>query len=236
MEQRSVALDGPAGAGKSTLARMAAEHFGLVYVDTGALYRCIGLFASRRGIASKDTEGINAFLPEIAIGIKYADNGDQRMLLCDEDVTDAIRFPEASRYASDVSAMPTVREYLLSMQRDMAERHDVIMDGRDIGTVVLPDAGLKVFLTADSEVRAKRRYIELSEKKVQTTFCEVHRAMNRRDKNDSEREWAPLKAADDAIILDTTRLTLKESFDALCKLITTMAQQAPGGFAYEAQK
>ena len=219
MVNKSIALDGPAGAGKSTLAKKLAKHFGLIYVDTGALYRCIGLFAYRNNVASKDREGVTALLPQISIEMKYDGTGIQRMLLCGEDVTDAIRMPVISTYASDVSAMPEVRDYLLSMQRDMAEKYDVIMDGRDIGTVVLPNAGLKIFMTADAEVRAKRRYLELVEKGVNTTIEEVLNEMVSRDKNDSEREIAPLKAADDAIILDTTDLDFDKSFIALCKLI-----------------
>ena len=219
MEQRSIALDGPGGAGKSTLARRAAQHFRLIYVDTGALYRCVGLFVLRNNVYTRDVVGVVRLLPEISIEMKYDKEGAQRMLLGGEDVTDDIRRPEVSMGASDVSAMPPVREHLLSMQREMAEKYDVIMDGRDIGTVVLPNAGLKVFLTADPETRAKRRYIELIEKKVETTFEEVQRDMMVRDKNDSERTAAPLKAADNAIILDTTHLSLDGSFNALCEII-----------------
>jgi len=219
MKRKSVALDGPSGAGKSTLAKRVAKHFGLIYVDTGALYRCIGLFAFRSNVSSTDREAATALLPQIKLEMFYDDSGVQRMLLCGEDVTDAIRMPEISKYASDVSAMPEVRDYLLSMQRDMAAKYDVIMDGRDIGTVVLPDAGLKIFITADENARAKRRYLELIEKGVDTTLEEVLNAMILRDKNDSEREVAPLKAADDAIILDTSELDFDESFAALCKLI-----------------
>jgi len=220
MEHRSVALDGPAGAGKSTLARRAAKHFGLIYVDTGALYRCVGLYALRHNVDSKDMPGVVKLLPEITINMFYDSDGVQRMLLNGEDVTDDIRIPEASAYASDVSAMPPVRAFLLSMQSEMAEKYDVIMDGRDIGTVILPNAGLKVFLTAQPEVRARRRYLELMEKNVQTTLEAVLTDMNIRDKNDSERVAAPLKAADDAIILDTSDMDFEMSFSALCELIT----------------
>jgi len=220
MEQKSVALDGPAGAGKSTLAKRTAEHFGLIYVDTGALYRCIGLFVYRNGVDSRDTAGVSALLPGIDIRIEYDETGIQRMFLCDEDVTDAIRMPEISTYASDVSAMPEVRAFLLNMQQEMAVKYNVLMDGRDIGTVVLPDAGLKIFITADTDKRAERRYLELAAKGVKTTFQEVKDAMVQRDKNDSERAAAPLKAADDAIVLDTTDLDLDESFSALCRLIS----------------
>jgi len=220
MEQKSVALDGPAGAGKSTLAKRTAEHFSLIYVDTGALYRTVGLFAYKNNVGSKDREGVIALLPRVELDMRYDDNGIQRMLLCGEDVTDDIRLPEISVYASDVSAMPEVREFLLDMQRDMAIKYDVLMDGRDIGTVVLPNAGLKIFITADADARANRRYLELKAKGVETSFEEVKEAMLQRDKNDSEREAAPLKAADDAVTLDTTNLDLEESFNALCDLIT----------------
>jgi len=220
MEKKSVALDGPAGAGKSTLAKKTAEHFGLIYVDTGALYRCVGLFAFRNNIASRDTQGVVALLPKIALEMTYDESGVQRMILCGEDVTEAIRMPEISTYASDVSAMPEVRAFLLNMQRDMAVKYDVLMDGRDIGTVVLPDAGLKIFITADVDTRANRRYLELKGKGITTTFEDVRDAMVQRDKNDSERETAPLKAADDAVILDTTELDLEESFVAICALVS----------------
>ena len=219
MENRSIALDGPAGAGKSTLAKLAARHFGIIYVDTGALYRCVGLHAWRKRIESKDIESVSAILPDIRLEMKYDENNEQRMILNGEDVTDEIRTPEVSVYASDVSAMPPVRDFLLSMQRDMAKKYDVIMDGRDIGTVVLPEAGLKVFLTADPEVRAKRRYLELLEKNADTSFEEVYSSMVSRDKNDSERAVAPLKAAEGSITLDTTHLNLDVSFSALCDII-----------------
>jgi len=220
MESGSVTLDGPAGAGKSTLARRAAKHFGLIYVDTGALYRCVGLYALRKKVSSKDEAGIIGLLPGIKIEMNYDDEGVQRMLLGGEDVTEAIRSPEASAYASDVSAFPQVRAFLFSMQREMADKYDVIMDGRDIGTVILPNAGLKVFLTADPDMRAQRRYLEMMEKNEETTFEAVRTDMAIRDRNDSARAAAPLKAADDAVILDTTNLSLDESFSALCELIS----------------
>ena len=220
VERKSVALDGPSGAGKSTLAKRVAEHFGFIYVDTGALYRCVGLFVLRNNVSSKDELGICALLSRIELEMKYDMAGTQRMLLNGEDVTDAIRQPEVSTYASDVSAIPRVRTFLLSMQRDMADKYDVVMDGRDIGTVVLPSAGLKIFITADAEARAKRRHLELQEKGFDTTLDEVLTEMNSRDKNDSERAIAPLKAAEDAVTLDTTDLNLDESFMALCKLIS----------------
>jgi len=219
MGKISIALDGPSAAGKSTLARKAANHFGFIYVDTGALYRCVGLYTLRKNIGSKDEAGVTALLDGIKLEMKYDSMGVQRVILCGEDVTDQIRTPQASKYASDVSAMPSVRAFLLSMQRDMAKMYDVIMDGRDIGTVVLPDAALKVFITADLGTRAKRRYIELQGQGITTTLDEVMQEMAIRDENDSKRETAPLKVADDAVLLDTTYMDLEQSFSTLCGMI-----------------
>ena len=219
MEGRSIAIDGPSGAGKSTLARMAAAKYGLVYVDTGAIYRCVGLYTYSKGVDSKDPEAVSALLGDIDIEITYDENGVQRMILNGEDVSDDIRMPPISIYASDVSAIPAVRAFLLDMQRSMAVRYDVIMDGRDIGTVVLPDAGLKIFLTASAKARAQRRLAELKQKGVKTTFKEVLQDINYRDKNDSTRAEAPLRQADDAILLDTSELDLGESFSALSQII-----------------
>jgi len=216
----SVAIDGPSGAGKSTLARAAAERFGFLYVDTGAIYRTVGLAALRAGLSSKDTAGVEALLPSLSIALRHNERGEQRMFLGGEDVSADIRLPEASLYASDVSAMPAVRAFLLEMQRSLARQFDVVMDGRDIGTVVLPDAPLKVFLTASMEARARRRFLELEAKGVATTLEEVRRDMEYRDENDSRRAAAPLRPAEDAILLDTTDLTLEQSRDALCKLIS----------------
>ncbi len=218
MEKRSIAIDGPSGAGKSTLARMTAKEYGLIYVDTGALYRCVGLFALRNGVSSKDEPGVVKLLPNITIEMRYDEEGLQRMFLNGEDVTAEIRRPEASIYASDVSAMVPVRAFLLSMQREMAEKYDVIMDGRDIGTVVIPNAGLKIFLTAQPEVRAHRRLLELVEKNVSTSYDDVLRDIMYRDKNDSERSAAPLKAADDAVLVDTTDKNLDECLKIICAL------------------
>jgi len=219
-KNKSIALDGPSSAGKSTLAKRIAKHFGFIYVDTGALYRCIGLYVYRNNVAPKDITGVTRLLPEIKLEMNYDDSGTQRMFLNNEDVTEAIRMPEISSYASDVSALPEVRAFLLQMQRDMAIRYDVIMDGRDIGTVVLPDADLKIFITADAETRAKRRYLELFHKGIETSFAEVNQAMVTRDKNDSERDTAPLKAADDAVMLDTSKINFEESFEAIRKLVS----------------
>ncbi len=218
MENRSIAIDGPSGAGKSTLARLTAKKYGLIYVDTGALYRSVGLFALRRNVASKDEKNVALLLPEISIDMRYDEEGLQRMILNGEDVTDEIRIPEVSIYASDVSAMPPVRAFLLSMQREMALRNDVIMDGRDIGTVVIPNAGLKIFLTAQPEERARRRHKELTDKKIAVTYDEVLRDIEYRDKNDSERSAAPLRAAHDAILVDTTGKSLDECFQIICAL------------------
>ena len=216
---RSIAIDGPSGAGKSTLAKMAAAHFGFVYHDTGAIYRCVGLYAYRAGVSSKDEEAVTALLPEIDIVIERAEDGAQRMILNGEDVSSDIRLPEVSIYASDVSAMKPVREFLLETQRGFAARENVIMDGRDIGTVVLPDADVKIFLTADPKIRAKRRYDELIARGEDVTFDEVLKDMLYRDKNDSERAESPLKMAEDAVLADTSNLDLEESRDLIISII-----------------
>jgi cytidylate kinase len=218
MEERSIAIDGPAGAGKSTLARMVAGHFGLIYVDTGALYRTVGLFVLESGRDTKDTAAVTEMLHAIKIDMVYDYDRRQRMLLNGRDVTDLIRTPQASLAAADVSAMPAVRAFLLNMQREMAVRYDVVMDGRDIGTVVLPNAGLKVFLTASPEARARRRYEELVAKNVPVTYDEVLRDILLRDQSDTQREVAPLKIAEDAVVLDTTEKSLEECFLWLCNI------------------
>lgn len=215
----SIAIDGPSGAGKSTLARMTAADMGFVYVDTGAIYRTVGLFVQENGIDPADPDAVASVLPEIRIEMQHDAAGMQRMLLNGRDVTAEIRLPEISMYASAVSAIPAVRAFLLQMQREMARKYNVLMDGRDIGTVVLPDADLKVFLTASAEERAKRRYAELLEKHVETTYEAVLQDMLLRDKNDSTRDAAPLRAADDAVLLDTTGNTLEQSLAAIRNLI-----------------
>ena len=215
----SVAIDGPSGAGKSTMARAAAKELGLIYVDTGAIYRTVGVAASRAGIALEDVSGVVPMLPQLKIEMAYDDMGVQRMYLNGEDVSEAIRQPHISMYASAVSALPPVRAFLMDMQRNMAKTNDVIMDGRDIGTVVLPDAPLKVFLTASSEERARRRHLELQLKGDTSTYEEVLQDMIQRDHNDSSRAAAPLKQADDAILLDTSDLNFEEAKAALIKLI-----------------
>lgn len=215
----SIAIDGPSGAGKSTLAKLCAESLGFLYVDTGAIYRTVGVFVKNAGLGSKDEAGITALLPKIDINMRHDENGLQRMILNGKDVTDEIRLPEISIYASDVSAIPSVRAFLLDMQRHLAETHNVIMDGRDIGTVVLPNAELKIFLTAAPEERAQRRYDELLLRGVTTSYDEVLRDIEYRDRNDTMRSTAPLRPADGAVILDTTGNTLEQSFDIIRRLI-----------------
>ncbi len=218
-EYYSVAIDGPSGAGKSTVARRIAGEFGFLYVDTGAIYRTVGLAVLREGISSKDEAAIAALLPKLSISLRYGDDGLQHMFLFDEDVTGLIRTPQISQYASDVSAFPVVRAYLMETQRSLARNKNVIMDGRDIGTVVLPDAGLKIFLTASPESRARRRMLELQEKGQKVDYEEILAAIEQRDRNDSTRETAPLKPADDAVFLDTTYLDLEQSCQAAAKLV-----------------
>ena len=215
----SIAIDGPSGAGKSTLAKAVAAEMGIVYVDTGAIYRTIGYYVWKNNIDPKDAEAVAAALPNIKVDMCYGDDGLQHMMLCGEDVTDQIRLPQISMYASDVSAIPAVRDFLLDMQRDMAKRYNVIMDGRDIGTVVLPDAQVKVFLTASSEVRARRRCRELEEKGTPQSYEEVLRDVELRDYQDSHRAIAPMKPAPDAVILDTSELDLEGSVQALLRII-----------------
>ena len=215
----SVAIDGPSGAGKSTVAKALAAEFDLIYVDTGAIYRTVGLAAQYADVASKDSEGVIALLPGMDIDIAYDSAGTQRMLLNGEDVSDEIRTPRSSIYASDVSAIPEVRAFLMDMQRNMAKKHSVVMDGRDIGTVVLPDADIKVFLTASAEERARRRWLELQRRGTETSFEEVLRDMKYRDEQDSKRAAAPLKAAEDAVVIDSSDLCFEESVEAVAKLI-----------------
>ena len=216
----SVAIDGPSGAGKSTLSKRAAAKFGFVYVDTGAIYRTVGLACYKRGIDLHDKKQVSAVLPELEIDIQYDETGLQKMILNGEDVSTAIRMPEISMCASAVSALPAVRAFLLDMQRKFARTYSVIMDGRDIGTVVLPDADLKIYLTASAEARAQRRYLELQEKNVDTKFEDVLKDIIQRDYQDMHREIAPLKKAEDAVELDTSELTFDESFEALCGIIS----------------
>ena len=219
MKYYSIAIDGPAGAGKSTFAKALAKELRFTYVDTGAIYRSVGLFAIKNNVDKDDKSGIIALLPRVSVSIEYDESGAQHMILNGEDVTGDIRLPAVSMYASAVSALPEVRAFLLQLQRDFALRYNVIMDGRDIGTVVLPDADLKIFLTADVSVRARRRYEELLEKGTETTFYDVLEDMKKRDHDDMTRETAPLKRADDAVLADTSGLSLEESFDLLRNIV-----------------
>ena len=218
MNNFAVAIDGPSGAGKSSLARRCAAELGFLYVDTGAIYRTVGLAALRRGIDRKDEAQVAAILPELDIALRYED-GEQRMFLNGEDVSREIRLPEISLCASDVSAHAAVRDYLMETQRRLAREHRVIMDGRDIGTVVLPDAPLKIYLTASAEARAERRMKELAAKGVEQSFEEVLREIVQRDEQDMSREVAPLRRAEDAVLVDTTEIDFEESFRLLCRII-----------------
>ena len=213
-----IAIDGPSGSGKSTLAKKIAKTLGLVYVDTGALYRTVGLFAARNGIAPEEASKVAALLDGADVSLRYTD-GAQHVYLGREDVTDLIRTPEASMYASAVSAVPAVRKYLLDVQKKMASDGGVVMDGRDIGTVIMPDADVKLFVETKPEIRAKRRYLELREKGDTSTLEDVMKDMERRDKNDSSREIAPLVPADDAIFLDNSELDAEQTLDAALVII-----------------
>ena len=215
----AIAIDGPSGAGKSSLARRAAAHFGLIYVDTGAIYRCVGLAAHRMDVNTRDAEAVQRILPTLDIRMDYNDAGEQRMFLCEEDVSSDIRLPEISICASNVSAHPAVRAFLLEMQRKMARKNSVIMDGRDIGTVVLPDADLKIYLTASAEARAHRRMLELQNKGIDASFEDVLKDIELRDYQDTHRAEAPLRRAEDAVLLDTTEIGFDESFELLCRTI-----------------
>lgn len=213
----NVAIDGPAGAGKSTIAKAAAKALGYIYVDTGALYRTVALGAVRAGVLESD-DGIAALLPNLQVELKFVD-GSQYVYLNGEDVSDLIRTPEISMGASKVSAVPAVRAFLLDLQRDLAKKNNVIMDGRDIATVVLPDAQVKIFLSATPECRARRRYKELVEKGQTVTYEEVLADVNRRDYQDSHREIAPLKPSADSIMADTSELDLQQSTDLIINII-----------------
>ena len=221
----SVAIDGPAGAGKSTLARRLAAEMGYIYVDTGAMFRTIGLYACRREADPHDLAAIIALLPDIQVSMAYGEDGLQHMLLNGEDVTDVIRRPEISRWASVVSAIPEVRAFLLEMQRELARSHSVVMDGRDIGTVVLPQAEVKIFLTASPEIRAQRRMKELEQRGTPESYEKVLEEMRQRDYNDSHRAAAPLKQAEDAALLDTTELDFRQSEEAILRIIRERASR-----------
>ncbi len=213
-----IAIDGPAGAGKSTISKAAAKKLGIVYIDTGAMYRAIGLAAVRRGIDANDAEAVKSILGDVDITISHTD-GVQQIFLNGENVSDEIRLPEISVAASNVAVIPEVRLKLVELQRSLAEKCDVIMDGRDIGTYVLPNAELKIFLTASVDERARRRCKELLEKGVKTDFDEVKADMEYRDKNDSGRDFAPLRAAEDSVLLDNTDITAQQAVDEICRLV-----------------
>lgn len=221
----SIAVDGPSGAGKSTLAKAVAAALHIVYVDTGAIYRTIGCYARRQGVAATDRKSVIALLPQLDIGIRYDDQGLQHMLLQGEDVTNEIRLPEISLYASAVSAIPEVRAFLLEMQRDFARKASVIMDGRDIGTVVLPKADVKIFLQADVAVRARRREKELLERGTPRPYEQVLQEMRERDEQDINRVTAPLRPAEDAVIVDTSCLDFRQSLETLLGIIREKVEQ-----------
>lgn len=215
----AIALDGPAGAGKSSIAKRAAKILDFIYVDTGALYRTIGLAASRKNVEPKTSPEIDKLLSQITVDLTFNDKNEQIVLLNGEDVSGLIRTPEASMMASAISAVPSVRAYLLDLQRNMAKSHNVIMDGRDIGTVVLPDAKVKIFLTASVQARAERRYKELCEKGINVQYDDVLNDVITRDYNDSHRETAPLKPADGCVIVDTTELDFEQSVEKIISVI-----------------
>ena len=215
----NIAIDGPGGAGKSTISKSLAKRLDILYVDTGSLYRTIGLYVKSKNVNPKDRNAVAALLPEISIDVKY-ENGAQVNYLNGVDYGDSIRTPEMSMYASDVSGIPEVREFLLEMQKQIAKHNSVIMDGRDIGTVILPNADVKIFLTASEECRAMRRYNELLARgDKDATYDKVLAQMNARDEQDSTREIAPAKPADDAIILDTTGFEFEQSVEAILEII-----------------
>ena len=215
----SIAIDGPSGAGKSTQARRLAAAFNFIYVDTGAIYRTLGLACYRAGIDRKDVDAVMKLLPTLDIAIEYNNAGEQCMLLNGEDVSRQIRLPEISICASDVSSHQQVRSFLLDMQRKFARTYNVIMDGRDIGTVVLPDADLKIFLTASAEARARRRMLELEQKGTPASFEDVLKNINYRDEQDSNRAAAPLRQAEDAVLVDTSDIGFEETFELLCEIV-----------------
>ncbi len=215
----AIAIDGPAGAGKSTISKAAAKQLGFIYIDTGALYRTVGLAAMRKGVKPVAGEELDNLLNSITVELTFNNKGEQVVLLDKEDVSGLIRTPEVSMMASDISAVPVVRAYLLDLQRNMAKTNNVIMDGRDIGTVVLPDAECKIFLTATPEARATRRYKELVEKGMDVKYEDVLQDVITRDYNDSHRDIAPLKQADDAVLADTTELDLQGSIDLIISII-----------------
>lgn len=219
MKPIQIAIDGPSGAGKSTVARALAARLGIVYVDTGALYRTVGYAVRQKGIDPKDAAAVAAMLPDVRLDLRYGADGRQEVFLNGEGMGDRIRTPEMSMYASAVSAIPAVRAFLLDTQREIARRSSVIMDGRDIGTVILPQADVKIFLTASDECRAKRRWEELRQKGMETDYEEVLADMRQRDRQDREREIAPAVAAPDATVFDNSWMDPDTCTNALLRLI-----------------
>ncbi len=214
----NIAIDGPAGAGKSTIAKTVSKELGYIYVDTGALYRTVGLNVLRQGKDTKNEADVIPTLEGLNVSLRFV-NGEQRVFLGDEDVSEAIRQNEVSMAASNVSAIPKVREFLFGLQRDIAEKNNCIMDGRDIGTVVLPNAQIKIYLTASAQARADRRYKELTEKGQEVNYDNILKEIELRDYQDTHREIAPLKKADDAVLVDTTELDLNGSIEYMLKVI-----------------
>ena len=221
----SIAIDGPAGAGKSTIAKRLAKELGYYYVDTGAIYRTVAYFLDLLGISPKDSDGVSRYIDELTVDIYYDETGLQHMLMNGIDVTDEIRTPDISQKASLVSAQPVVREVLLDMQREVALENNVIMDGRDIGTVVLPNADVKIFLTASAEVRAQRRYAELQAKGAKDRYEQVLADIQRRDHQDSTRAIAPLKQAKDAVLVDTSSLDIDAAVEAIRRIVQDKVSQ-----------
>ncbi len=220
MEKKiSIAIDGPAGAGKSTIARQLAQEMGYRYVDTGAIYRTVAYFMDLWGVSPKDTDGVNRYIDELTVNIEYDDEGAQHMIMNGMDVTADIRTPEISQKASLIAAQPVVREALLDMQREAARQYDVVMDGRDIGSVVLPKATVKIFLTASAEVRAHRRCKELQEKGQKVDYDQILKDIRQRDYQDTHRDIAPLKMTRDSVKLDTSDMTIDQVIAAMKKII-----------------
>lgn len=220
-----IAIDGPAGAGKSTISKAAAKKLDFIYIDTGAMYRAVGLAAIRAGVDTTDHDGVKSILGGVDVSISHAEDGLQQIFLNGENVSEEIRLPEVSVAASNVAVIPEVRLKLVELQRELANKASVIMDGRDIGTYVLPDAEVKIFLTASVDERARRRCKELLEKGVETDIEAVKADMEYRDKNDSSRDFAPLRPAEDSVLLDNTDMTIEQAVDRICELAKAIEEK-----------